>query len=276
MAVMKDTELVKIVKDIANNYKTLYIYGCFGSPMNATNKKRYTSNYAYNEQPSRKQKILNASSNTFGFDCVNLIKGVLWGWNGNLNATYGGAVYGSNGVPDTNANGMFKSYCTNKSSNFSNIVAGEFVWMDGHIGVYIGNGLVVECTPIWKDGVQITACGNIGKKSGYNTRTWTQHGKSKFIQYTEQSTPSKLADDKSFFGSKGYFSIGDTSPNIGKIAAFMRKVFPAHTSEKALGNYYGPYIRSSIAEFQKRTGLKPDGCVGPLTLAKLKQYGFKE
>lgn len=188
---MKASEMVAKAKDIALNYKTLYIYGCFGAPMNEKNKIRYTNNYDYNKQPSRKNKILNASYDTFGFDCVNLLKGILWGWNGNVNATYGGAVYASNGVPDTNANGMFNSYCTDKSSNFSNIIPGEFVWMDGHIGVYIGDGLAVECTPIWKDGVQITAVGNIGKKSGYNTRTWTKHGKSKFLDYSEPTpTPT--------------------------------------------------------------------------------------
>lgn len=274
MAVMTSDKLVSTVKNIANNYKTLYVYGCFGAPLNATNKKRYTHNYAYNEKPERTKKIMAASSDTFGFDCVNLIKGVLWGWNGNVNATYGGAVYGSNGVPDTNANGMFQDYCTNRTSDFSNIVAGEFVWMDGHIGVYIGNGLAVECTPIWKDGVQITAVGNIGSKSGYNTRTWKQHGKSKFIDYSTP-TPTPTPTPGSFFPPKGYFGPGDTSANIGKIASFMRRMFPAYTSSKALGNYYGPYITASIKEFQRRTGLEADGCVGPLTLAKLKQYGFK-
>jgi len=87
---------------------------------------------------------------------------------------------------------------------------------------------------------------------------------------------TKPSGDSSFFGKKGYFSLGDSSPNIGKIAEFMYKNFPLYTSKKALGNYYGPYIKGSIAEFQRRTGLKADGCVGPLTLAKLKQYGFKE
>lgn len=185
MAAMTNTRLVGIVREIANNYKTLYVYSCFGSPLNATNKKRYTNNCDYNRQPSRKKKILGASSDTFGFDCVNLIKGILWGWNGNVNATYGGAKYGSNGVPDVNANDMFNSYCYDRTSDFSNIIPGEFVWMTGHIGVYIGDGLAVECTPIWKDGVQITAVGNMGGKTGYNKRTWTSHGKSKFIEYEQ-------------------------------------------------------------------------------------------
>lgn len=184
---MKSNDLIKKLKDIATNYKTLYVYACFGSPLNNTNKQRYTNNCDYNRQASRRNKINAASSDTFGFDCVNLIKGVLWGWNGDLNKTYGGAVYGSNGVPDTNANGMFWDCCYNQSSDFSNIVPGEFVWLEGHIGVYIGDGLAVECTPAFQDKVQITAVGNIGAKNGYATRKWTSHGKCRFIDYTGSS-----------------------------------------------------------------------------------------
>ena len=188
---MKAQDLVNIVKDVALNYKTLYVYACFGAPLNDINKKRYTNNCDYNRQPSRSTKIWNASSDTFGFDCVNLIKGILWGWNGDLNHIYGGATYASNGCPDTNANGMFWDYCREQTSDFSHIIPGEFVWMEGHIGVYIGDGLAVECTPIWNDGVQITAVGNIGPRIGYATRTWTSHGKSNLIDYSEQPEPPK-------------------------------------------------------------------------------------
>ena len=181
--VMKASVFVKKAQDIANNYKTLYVMGCFGSPMTTANKKRYTTNNAYNRQPSRTKMINNASSDTFGFDCVCLLKGIFWGWNGSKNKTYGGATYNSNGVPDVNANQMYKSYCTNQSTNFKKIEVGEFLWMEGHIGVYIGNGLAVECTPAWKNKVQITAVGNIGKKKGYDTRKWRGHGKSVFIDY---------------------------------------------------------------------------------------------
>lgn len=189
MAIFTASQFVEKARVAATNYKTLYVYACFGAPMNATNKKRYTNNCAYNKQPARTKKINAASSDTFGFDCVCLIKGLFWGWNGNVNAIYGGANYCSNGVPDLNANDFFNQCCTNKSRDFSNIQAGELVWMNGHIGIAIGNGLAVECTPIWKDGVQITAIGNIGSKSGYNTRTWTQHGRCKFIDYGSQPTP---------------------------------------------------------------------------------------
>lgn len=42
----------------------------------------------------------------------------------------------------------------------------------------------MECTPAWYDKVQITAVANIGSKSGYNSRTWTKHGKLPWVDYS--------------------------------------------------------------------------------------------
>ena len=194
--VMKAQELVNKAKDIAKNYKTLYVMGCFGAPMNATNKKRYTSNSSYNKQASRVKMINSASSDTFGFDCVCLIKGILWGWNGDKSKTYGGAVYKSNGVADVNADTICSSsYSDDISKDFTKIQIGELLYVKGHVGIYIGDGLAVECTPKWENKVQITAVGNIGKKSGYNTRSWTYHCKLKYIDYSPDKTIEELAQE---------------------------------------------------------------------------------
>jgi hypothetical protein len=136
------------MKSIATNYKTLYVYCGFGAPLTQRNKERYSNNCAYNRKPERRAKIMAASNDTFAFDCVNLIKGVLWGWNGDLNKQYGGATYGSNGVPDLNANDFFTSCCYDRTNDFSNVIPGELVWMQGHIGIAITSKLAVECTPI--------------------------------------------------------------------------------------------------------------------------------
>ncbi|MBR3238481.1 MAG: hypothetical protein IKF99_08605 [Oscillospiraceae bacterium] len=170
--------------------KTLYVNGCFGAPLTAANKTRYTKNTTYNKQPARTAKINAASADTFGFDCVCLIKGILWGWTGDKSAQYGGAVYKSNGVPDFSATAAI-SYCTNATANFAGIVPGALLWMSGHVGIYIGNGLAIECTPSWDDGVQITAVGNIGKVWGYNTRTWKMWGLLPWIDYAaEEQLPA--------------------------------------------------------------------------------------
>ena len=181
-------QLAEAVVDVAKNYKTLYVMGCFGAPMTDSNKTRYCSNHTYNQQASRTKMIQAASADTFGFDCVNLIKGLMWGWNGDKNKTYGGAAYNTNNVPDVNANSMI-NLCTDVTTDFSNILVGEAVWMSGHIGVYIGDGLAVECTPKWENNVQITAVTNIGTKSGYNGRKWTKHGKLPFLTYEAPPAP---------------------------------------------------------------------------------------
>lgn len=181
---MTNIEFVKKVTNIANNYKTLYVMGCFGAPMTASNKERYCQHTAYNQQSTRQKLIRAATADTFGFDCVCLIKGVLWGWNGDKSATYGGAKYASNGVPDIGADAMITK-CSGVSTDFSKIIPGEAVWMSGHIGVYIGDGKVVECTPAWDNCVQIT---KLGTKTEYKTRKWTKHGKLPWVSYTSTAT----------------------------------------------------------------------------------------
>lgn len=188
--VMKASEFVEKLKDVAKDHKTLYVMGCFGAPMTVTNKKRYIAHHDYNARASRAKMINAASADTFGFDCVGLIKGVLWSWDGNKTRAYGGAKYKAKGVPDIGADAMIK-VCSDVSTNFNNIEVGEAVWTNGHIGVYIGNGLAIECTPAWKNKVQITACNKA--KSGYNTRKWKKHGKLPYIDYDVTETPKKTA-----------------------------------------------------------------------------------
>ena len=181
---MTARELVSRCVDAAKKYKTLYVMGCFGAPMTAANKKRYTKNHDYNKAAVRTRMISAATENTFGFDCVNLIKGVLWGWEGDASRQYGGAKYGSNGVPDVSADGMIR-LCKGVTDDFREIVPGAAVWLPGHIGLYIGDGLAVECTPKWANGVQITAVGNLGNKTGYHTRIWKKWGLLPCVSYQE-------------------------------------------------------------------------------------------
>ena len=82
------------------------------------------------------------------------------------------------------------------------------------------------------------------------------------------------ATAKGFLPAKGYWGPNDCDHRIGDLASFMRRTFPAYTSAKALGDYYGKYLTKSITEFQKRTGLYPDGYTGPKTYNMLKKYGF--
>lgn len=233
MGKMLATTLVSKAVDIAKNYKTLYVMGCFGAPMTAANKKRYTQNHSYNKAADRTKMINAASEDTFGFDCVNLIKGILWGWCGDKSKSYGGAAYptasalAAGACPDVGADGMIAKCIGVSTTGWASMIPGEVVWLSGHIGIYIGDGLAVECSPRWANRVQITAVGNIGKKAGYNTRTWTKHGKIPWVDYTgasasgstaapEPTRSFKVGDIVEFTGTTHYVSANSTSPKSCK------------------------------------------------------------
>lgn len=239
---MTNKELAAKLKQIATGYKTLYVMGCFGAPMTPANKKRYCNNHDYNRQTARTAMIQAASADTFGFDCVCLIKGVLWGWNGDTSATYGGAKYASNGVPDIGADTMITK-CSDISADFSNIEIGEAVWMEGHIGIYIGDGLAVECTPKWANKVQITACNCT--KNGYNRRNWTKHGKLPYITYIKEEKPQPEPAQP----SDGALNINDIS--VGDIVNFTGGTHYSNANAAT-----GPTVKASRA---KVTSKYPSG-----------------
>ena len=182
---MKVDEFIKQLEKAAS-CNTLYVMGCFGSPMTPSNKTRAKNEHPYNKRPERAKMIDAAAADCFGFDCVNLIKGILWGWNGDTSRSYGGAVYKSNNVPDLGADSFFR-LCHIRYTDFSNIQPGAAVWMPGHIGIYVGGGKVIECSPRWKNCVQYTNLGNIGNKTG-NWREWKEWGFIPFVDYPNDRT----------------------------------------------------------------------------------------
>ena len=72
-------------------------------------------------------------------DCVGLIKG--YGW---LSTDTMTIDYGTHGMPDIGANEMFYNATRRGGIDTMPDTPGLAVWKAGHIGVYIGNGEVVE------------------------------------------------------------------------------------------------------------------------------------
>ena len=116
-------------------------------------------------------------------------------------------------------------------------------------------------------------CDHWLKKFNKNMDWFRNEVKAKLEKKGVKPEPTKPSLDN-ILGPRGYIKLGDKGDNVDKISKFMYKTFPAYTPKSALGNYYGPNIQKSIKKFQKRTGLEPDGCVGPLTLKMLVKYGF--
>lgn len=209
---MKVNDFVRQLR-LAASVKSLYVRGAFGAPLNDTNKKRYTQNHSYNKKPDRTAKINAATPDTIASDCSGIIKGVLWGWNNDTTKRYGGAEYKSNGVPDVDDAGMIKA-CKDATTDFSKIEPGMLVWLSGHVGIYVGDGQVVESTPSFNDGCQITYLKNLGYKTG-NCRKWTKCGHLPWVEYPQAQKPTPTPTQG---GEAQYYTVkkGDTLSKIAK------------------------------------------------------------
>lgn len=256
---MTNKDLVAKLLDIVNNYKTIYAYGTWGQVLTNDIINSKTKQYSWWYTTAKQNELRNlVGKGYYVFDCVGMIKAVLWGWKGD-GTRNGGAVYQSNGVPDVSANGMIEK-CSGVSSNFSNIEMGEAVWMDGHIGIYYQNGQVIECSPAFQNKVQIT---------NLSQRKWQKHGKLPWITYESGG---------SFLPPRGYFQPGDSGANVEKIDNW----FMAWIPENVRGDYYGNFTQKCTMALQqkaKEDGIYDDnidGYFGPKTLAAAKYYGFKE
>lgn len=228
---------------------------------------------------------------SWNMDCVCMIKGILWGFNFNKNAAHGGAVYLSNGVKDDTADGIMQR-CYNISNNFSNIEYGEIMHMNGHVGIYIGNGQVVEATAAWDKKVQISQVGKDGcrSKNGVVRGYWKEHGKLEYIDYTVDPYKERvkelqrvlneqyrcgLAVDGSF-GPLTYKACMNNYLYYGKKAPIHIKWLQRRLIQLgySCGRYgvdgsFGKDTQQAVLNFQRDRGLAQDGYVGGETHKKL-------
>lgn len=173
---MKSKQFVTICK---NAVKVNSVY-MLGGLLNEKLTNEYIT-YKENQFPWNKNRdtVLRSHLGWYASDCICFIKSILWGW---TPENPGKMKYKSNNVPDIGCDQAFE-LCTEKSSDFTKIIPGEFVWQKGHIGVYVGDGLAVECVYTHDDGIQYSACNC--QHPLHWTRNWTQHGKSPWIDYSD-------------------------------------------------------------------------------------------
>lgn len=187
---MTAADFAAMARLIATQYMTTYMLGPWGWPCTDAMITRATTKGSHAQTNRQWLSYAYAIQDQgFIFDCVGLIKGILWGWHGDMSRTYGGAGYACNGLPDIDAGVMIKS-CADVSTDFSSIEPGEVVYMPGHIGIYVGDGIVSESTPRWNWGVQLSTCTNVSGKKLSGTvgqRKWTKHGKLPWVDYADSA-----------------------------------------------------------------------------------------
>ena len=229
------------------------------------------------------------------FDCVLSVKSILWGFCADKNKFRGGTVYKSNGVADFSCNGAL-NYCTDVSTNFEHLVAGEYLCMKGskynHTGIYIGDGKVFEDTTGWgtKKAIisEIDKKGNRYYKGKKNVAKWTYHGKLKYIDYSDQPKPinqvmiwqTKMNEQwhcglevDGHFGPmcekeaiKHQLTYNCKAPIM--VSWLQARLYDLGYNIKVDGSF-GPDTRKKVKDFQKKKHLNPDAIVGPATYKAL-------
>ncbi len=104
-------------------------------------------------------------------DCVGLIKGHYW------TDDDGKIVYKLDELPDVSANGLYNSAIEKGLIATMPEIKGLIVWKNGHVGIYIGNGEVIEAHGT-KSGVIKTRLTKTVNETG-----WTRWFKCPFIDY---------------------------------------------------------------------------------------------
>ena len=135
----------------------------------------------------------------FSFDCWNLVKSVINGWQDiRVNGYY---VKGFKVTGDIDGATILKR-CTTKSKDFTKIsIPGTYLYLPGHAGSYIGetviNGKyynVIECTGAWTKNVLYSWVDQDGTrrryKGGAKNGKWTDWGLMCWVDYKTIPNPS--------------------------------------------------------------------------------------
>ena len=260
---LKASNFLSILKSIATTQKTVYAWGMFGSTITKDTVQGKAKQYPYWYTQSKLQSVFaplyGIDPPAWGFDCVGLVKAVLWGWSGDESKSYGGAVYASNGVPDISADAMIDR-CKEVSSSMSNIVVGEFIWMKGHCGVYIGKGQVVESSPKWKNGVQITSL---------SARNWLKHGKLPYVDYVASTATKEVKDTVTI--ELSVLRKGSKGDEVKTLQRLLKALGYKGSDNKQLSidGDFGGNTYHALCAYQKAYGLAVDGVCGKNTWTSL-------
>lgn len=246
-----------------------YWYGAFGQIASRSlyeqKKKQYPSYYKW-EYAAETEKV---------HDCVGLIKGYLWCDSPEDNTP----VY--NAAQDLSAN-MMRAACMTKGVMATMPdVSGVLVFMNRHVGVYIGNGEVIEARG--------HAYGVV--KTTLDARAWTSWGYCPYVIYEADEVNKEAYTQEQFVrdvqAAIGAKVDGKAGPEtIGKTVTVSRYKNRTHAVVKPIQKWLytlgypevgdadgkaGPKFEQAVKHYQKDHGRNVDGEItsGQITWRKL-------
>lgn len=210
-----------------------YWYGTFGQ---GASKSLY--NQKKNQYPKQYEWEYEGATAKV-HDCVGLIKGYLWSGNSeDMNPKYDQAQ-------DKSANAMYTACKSKGEMSTMPEVPGILVFFPGHVGVYIGNGEVVEARSR-RYGVYKTKLAD---------RPWKTWGYCPYISYEQKMISLELPVLKK--GAKG-----------NSVKAMQMLLIGYGADIEADGSFGGATLRA-LKAYQEAVGLEADGSCGGKTWRKL-------
>ena len=211
-----------------------YVYGTIGQVLNENilqaKKAQYPAQITKYETFIRQNWMGKRTA-----DCVNAIKSYFW-WDAKKNDPVYNIAYDKIGDTWQSADGMFKTAKVKGPIDTMPEVIGLGVRFPGHIGVYIGNGQVIESRGT-KYGVVLT---------NLKERGWTHWLEIPNITYL--TTEEGLRR-----GAKG--------TEVGLLQAQLNTLGAALTEDKD----FGPKTEAALQKFQADNGLEANGILDTIT-----------
>lgn len=255
----------------------VYWYGTYCNPCTASTlagkTRQYPSHYGSNRQATYKKHIAQGKTCT---DCAGLIKGYYWEKDGKI-------AYKRNGLPDKGSNGMYRA-TTIKGKIAQGLpeIPGLLLWTKsfGHVGVYIGNGEVVEARG-FSYGIQ---------RNKLTKRSFVYWGMLPYVEYTAE----EIAKAREAMGNtqeeqeapQGGQNAGQEAQNVQggvnmptirkgaqgvAVRVLQRMLIAAGCTLPRYGvdGDCGAETVEAVKAFQTTHNLTVDGVAGPLTWAAL-------
>lgn len=218
-------------------------------------RRQYPKHYTDDRMPTYRKHI---AAKQIAGDCVNgAIKGAVWSELGTRKP-----VYKSHDCPDRSADGMFE-YCKSIGMDWGAIntmpdIPGIAVRMAGHVGVYVGDGEVVE----WRGfahGCVITKL---------DDRLWLHWYKMPWVDYENNSYEhDRFILDVGTLGSR-LLKNGRKGEDVRTLQELL-KLLGYDLSEHGSDGDFGSETERAVKAFQRDHGLDADGQYGKLSHAEM-------
>ena len=198
------------------------------------------------------------------WDCWNLGKTIIWS-HGEIVKNYTKGKYQTVNK-DTNL-GDWDGYAIciqgDYSYDFSEIAVGEWLYCEGHVGYYIGNGKVIEDTIAWNSNkIVISEVDKNGRRTlngiPAQTSKWILHSKIPWIDYsngTEMTITQRYILD----------AVEETVLKWGmKEPEHLIKMVQAYLTywgwyKGDIDGWFGDYMKQAISQWQKFDGREVTG-----------------